>query len=649
MAKKRNHQKADKRARPGGSYRTFGTASIYRFADAHGYTLADEARNTASKRRGFSAPDAKLRHKPVIFVSAGFIDPLKAFEIAEQRPILNPAGDAVPSTDVADDLTQNPVVSAPSCTQSSEVDGAAHYPPVPPSDNHLDDLSDPESDSSVEIILFKGRSAENEQKQTALPKKINDKGDKSHSTKPPNVNLQLRLGKKAVRVTVNSDSASQADKSDYIPLDTKKTRKQPSRKSRSNKHSDDDNDEAAIIADYIANMRDDSSNGEEDEQKNDYPVLGSNGFSITRDLGGTDSDAVPSPTSSGGDSENELDNAVAEESEGGTEGEACQLESEDARLAQSIAKREELGLGDDDVPSSDGADPDDGWVVASSANRRRRGRRSKRSQKSRLFESGSQFPSATKMAQAFDELDLMDMQNALRQPIGFNVSDSELEYALNTSFKKDRLKKAEKKKAREELRSQGLLNKNADPRDLRVKYQNGLTREELVNEIDTFLRSTDEQLIIPPLDKMARKVVHKVAHVFHMTSKSVGVGRSRYTFLYRTKATRPSDRGLIEKNLGRTGRPWFPRVDVGKNSEAAELDTDKPGTNTSRSKRALTFREGDIVGKDAAELGIENKGRAMLEKMGWIKGMALGNEGSNGLIVPLTLVVKKTKAGLGEA
>lgn len=39
----------------------------------------------------------------------------------------------------------------------------------------------------------------------------------------------------------------------------------------------------------------------------------------------------------------------------------------------------------------------------------------------------------------------------------------------------------------------------------------------------------------------------------------------------------------------------------------------------------------------------------MLEKMGWSKGMALGTEENKGIMVPITQVVRKSKAGLGDA
>ena len=59
-----------------------------------------------------------------------------------------------------------------------------------------------------------------------------------------------------------------------------------------------------------------------------------------------------------------------------------------------------------------------------------------------------------------------------------------------------------------------------------------------------------------------------------------------------------------------------------------------------------TYMNGDIVGASAPEIGAENKGRAMLERMGW-KGEGLGAIGNKGMVDPIKHVVKTTKAGLG--
>lgn len=59
------------------------------------------------------------------------------------------------------------------------------------------------------------------------------------------------------------------------------------------------------------------------------------------------------------------------------------------------------------------------------------------------------------------------------------------------------------------------------------------------------------------------------------------------------------------------------------------------------------LREGEIVGASVPELGQANKGRAMLEKMGWSKGMGLGTLENKGILEPVAQVMKRSKAGLG--
>jgi hypothetical protein len=62
---------------------------------------------------------------------------------------------------------------------------------------------------------------------------------------------------------------------------------------------------------------------------------------------------------------------------------------------------------------------------------------------------------------------------------------------------------------------------------------------------------------------------------------------------------------------------------------------------------AASYRDGDVVGAAAPEIGAGNKGRAMLEKMGWSSGTALGALNNKGILQPVAHVVKNTKAGLG--
>jgi hypothetical protein len=60
-----------------------------------------------------------------------------------------------------------------------------------------------------------------------------------------------------------------------------------------------------------------------------------------------------------------------------------------------------------------------------------------------------------------------------------------------------------------------------------------------------------------------------------------------------------------------------------------------------------TYMNGEVVGASAPEIGANNKGRAMLEKMGWTSGTGIGAVGNKGGLEAIKHVVKTTRAGLG--
>jgi hypothetical protein len=62
---------------------------------------------------------------------------------------------------------------------------------------------------------------------------------------------------------------------------------------------------------------------------------------------------------------------------------------------------------------------------------------------------------------------------------------------------------------------------------------------------------------------------------------------------------------------------------------------------------AVSYMDGDVVGGTAPEIGVENRGRAMLEKMGWSSGTALGAINNKGILLPVAHVVKNSRTGLG--
>jgi hypothetical protein len=96
-------------------------------------------------------------------------------------------------------------------------------------------------------------------------------------------------------------------------------------------------------------------------------------------------------------------------------------------------------------------------------------------------------------------------------------------------------------------------------------------------------------------------------------------------------------------------RQYFTRVDVDTNvAKAARAGLRKDTSGMKRNDNAVSYREGEVVGQHARELASDNKGRMLLEKMGWAKGMALGTVDNKGIMVPVAHVMKKSRLGLGE-
>lgn len=239
--------------------------------------------------------------------------------------------------------------------------------------------------------------------------------------------------------------------------------------------------------------------------------------------------------------------------------------------------------------------------------------------------------------------------------------DSETGSRLQAAWQNDRLRKAERRKEREQLHALKLIGakgaEKSDANDLRIKYPKGMSLEQVADELKTFIISFDNRygpmrlhrtwhvltqsrsVCLPPMDKHARKMIHELASKFNVKSKSIGKADQRRPTLYRTKRTLRFDGDAFESAVRRIHRRYFPRLDYkGKGSQA----------QSSRNGYAeASYRDGEVVGASAPELSTENRGRAMLEKMGWSTGTALGSQDNKGILLPVTQTMKRSKAGLG--
>ncbi|KAL1848295.1 squalene synthetase-like protein [Diaporthe australafricana] len=607
-------------------------------ATVHGFSLADEARNTAEHRKAWEQ-QGKLRAHPVVFVSAGVVEPLKELDQLGQD------SDDVVETSQAQDPEQNVDGAAPVDgdtqlhgeqepsffidTSGDQTLARRHAQPVAIPDPHS---SGDDSSSSEDIVLFKGRN-----------------GARIDNAAPPvsdNITIQVQAVEKTVQKT-------SLDTPNQVKAPTPRSVSPPPWQLRG--HDDED----AIFADYVANMSEDNeaaSAGDGDAQR--VPLY--TAFLENTDLGGSDGDVIIAD-----ESDSDASDGVQDPSgdrklgvfEAGESTPAADTDMADEVLARLLARQEELGLDDDELMLLVGNEL---GVLQSSTNKASHPRKEVtvafKSERIAKTSRRGPVPSAREVADAFDDLDLMDWgrHNPSRKPKSkrgqptFDISDSELEETLQATWKADRLRKRGKKQEREELRAQGLLGKNVDPKDPRVKYQTGMTLDQIKEDMRTFLCGTDENLTLPPMDASARKIIHELANKFSIKSKSAGHGETRRPSLYRTKRTIGYSEPFFEQVFARAGRRYFPRLDLkGKAPRGGG-----GGGGTGRSGRgvshgAFTLKDGEVVGGGAPELDQANKGRAMLEKMGWSTGMALGSQDNKGILQPLASVVKRTKAGLG--
>lgn len=102
----------------------------------------------------------------------------------------------------------------------------------------------------------------------------------------------------------------------------------------------------------------------------------------------------------------------------------------------------------------------------------------------------------------------------------------------------------------------------------------------------------------------------------------------------------PFVEATFDQVVTRTTRRYLPRLDAkGKRAKRPPPTRGNAG--------AASYQDGEIVGGGAPELSVENRGRTMLEKMGWSTGTALGAMNNKGILLPVTQAMKRTKAGLG--
>ena len=342
----------------------------------------------------------------------------------------------------------------------------------------------------------------------------------------------------------------------------------------------------------------------------------------------------------------------------------------DAQIARALTLQEELGMDSKDVLLFDGQEDDDdndafangdGFIPFSSKRHVSNRTRSKQTRRKK-----DTFPSAEAFADALDQdpyggFDVMDFDRPSLKPkrkgrksagLPFELEDEDLASQLQQSWENDRSKKAVRKREREEMRQAGLLGSKASNGriDLFTKYQDsGMDADQIKTEIRSFLLQQVEALALAPMAADMRASVHRLAKALSLKSHSQGKADGRFPILTKTHHT-PfyTFETIYEVDALMSKRKFFPK----NTGFYKSLKQPRSGPKARRSGgggvlAGTSYMDGEVVGASAPEIGAENRGRAMLEKMGWSSGMGIGKVGNKGSIEVIKHVVKNTKAGLG--
>lgn len=481
-----------------------------------GFSLADEIRHTAHNHGG-SESLASLRGRPVAFVSAGVVEPLKELDndlIAESHGIKPADLDGIIQSFA--EAKENAAVAEPGRPRVNEKvivdegpggkENAAFFVDTIGDKNlsqrHTGPVSIPSppspapsssaSSSGSDEVVFTGR---NRQKQLNSRPAVVDR-----------VTMQVQTVEQTMKhISLEPTAEPSARHNTSSPIPAWQLRG----------HNDDED----LVADYIANM-DNEDDDDDEEETQEYHSRFQRSFGA-RDLGGADGDFVVAEESGSDASPAEDDNDNDDDE--GNEFVAADAANEvdDEALARLLAKQEELGIDEDElvITSAEVISYNNRFVATSKHRMADYRQESRTNQPWSPAKQGarSKIPSASAVADAFDEMDLMDWgrHNPPRKPKSkrgqptFDLSDSELEAHLQATFKKDRLRKKERKLEREELRAAGLLGKHGNPDDLRVKYPTGISIDQIKEEMRTFLQGDDETLVNSQIK--ARVVALKLA------------------------------------------------------------------------------------------------------------------------------------------
>lgn len=166
---------------------------------------------------------------------------------------------------------------------------------------------------------------------------------------------------------------------------------------------------------------------------------------------------------------------------------------------------------------------------------------------------------------------------------------------------------------------------------------------QLNQDIQTFISDESrEEFICKPMPKHIRRMVHELATIYKLKTRSKDRHHQRFVVLYKTKHTIPVDALM-------TGKKRMQRIqNVIRNAMAFQNSSMFQNQTPQKPRKgSATLRPGSLVGHSATPIQESNIGNVLLRKMGWSPGSGLGVS-QEGITDPIPAIIRKKNAGLGS-
>ncbi|KAI8050822.1 hypothetical protein BDF22DRAFT_107864 [Syncephalis plumigaleata] len=183
-----------------------------------------------------------------------------------------------------------------------------------------------------------------------------------------------------------------------------------------------------------------------------------------------------------------------------------------------------------------------------------------------------------------------------------------------TSMRTSKPKKQKQKKLSKLERKQERKEKLISQRAINLREVNRTIQEFIM---DPTLLSTP----LPPMDKLARRMVHQLALQYNVNSKSTGSGSKRYTILSKKRTSQLPETNRVVNAIIRQYDNMTNYVNphqskLKKQNKERGKSSSLPSSSSNTGSKSAKLRPGTVVGSNVPALSASNLGHQLLAKMG---------------------------------